>query len=155
MCDSVWCDLEAIGVPSIFKLIRKAVALARMLPTLALNCLFCLFPAEYTCNAVIPVHARSSLSYSSLETQPNLNVKKHSLLYVNLRAFFLRFCFFRNRDSLSSVRDEIDIACPFEYFSEMCVCACTRRTSLLHDSAGSHSRTSVCTHNCTHNAEPK
>ncbi len=29
--------LEVIGVPSIFKLIRKAVALARVLPTFAFN----------------------------------------------------------------------------------------------------------------------
>ncbi len=33
------CDLEALGVPSIFKLIhRKASALVRMLPTLVLTC---------------------------------------------------------------------------------------------------------------------
>jgi hypothetical protein len=32
------CDLEAIGPSSMFKLIRKAAALARMLPTLALSC---------------------------------------------------------------------------------------------------------------------
>ena len=31
------CDVEAIGVPSIFKLIRSAAALARMLPTLDLS----------------------------------------------------------------------------------------------------------------------
>jgi hypothetical protein len=32
------CDLEGIGVPSIFKVIRSPVALARMLPTLDLSC---------------------------------------------------------------------------------------------------------------------
>ena len=32
------CDLEAIGAQSIFKLINKAAALTRMLPTLALSC---------------------------------------------------------------------------------------------------------------------
>ncbi len=32
------CDLKATGAPSIFKLIRKAAALARMVPTLALSC---------------------------------------------------------------------------------------------------------------------
>jgi hypothetical protein len=31
------CDLEVIGVPSIFKTIRSAASLARMLPTLDLN----------------------------------------------------------------------------------------------------------------------
>ncbi len=31
------CDLEAIGVPSMFKLIRSASALTRMLPTLDLT----------------------------------------------------------------------------------------------------------------------
>jgi hypothetical protein len=29
------CNLEGIGAPSIFKLIRKAAALARILPTLS------------------------------------------------------------------------------------------------------------------------
>ena len=32
------CDLEAIGAPSIFKTIRSAAALGRMLPTLDLSC---------------------------------------------------------------------------------------------------------------------
>ena len=32
------CDLKAIGALSIFKLIRKAAALARMLPTFDLSC---------------------------------------------------------------------------------------------------------------------
>jgi hypothetical protein len=32
------CDLEAIGAPSIFKLIRKAAALARMFPTFDRSC---------------------------------------------------------------------------------------------------------------------
>jgi hypothetical protein len=31
------CDLEAVGVPSIFKVIRKAVSLGRMIPTLDLS----------------------------------------------------------------------------------------------------------------------
>jgi hypothetical protein len=32
------CELESIGSPSIFKLMRKVVVLARMFPTLALSC---------------------------------------------------------------------------------------------------------------------
>ena len=32
------CDLEAIGAPSIFKLIRRAAALARTCPTFDLSC---------------------------------------------------------------------------------------------------------------------
>ena len=32
------CDLEAIGAPSIFSVMRSAEALARMLPTLDLSC---------------------------------------------------------------------------------------------------------------------
>ena len=32
------CDLEDIGTPSIFKLIRKTATLVRMLPTLTLRC---------------------------------------------------------------------------------------------------------------------
>ncbi len=32
------CDLEAIGAPSIFRLIRKGAAFARMFPTLDLSC---------------------------------------------------------------------------------------------------------------------
>ena len=37
-CDGCVCDLEAIGVPSIFNIIRSAAALTRMLPTLNLSC---------------------------------------------------------------------------------------------------------------------
>ena len=37
-CDVCVCDLEAIGAPSIFDVIRRAAALARMLPTLDLSC---------------------------------------------------------------------------------------------------------------------
>ena len=45
------CDLQAIGAPSIFKLIRNAAALARMCPTLDLSCeentsYRCFFSAE-------------------------------------------------------------------------------------------------------------
>ncbi len=32
------CDLEAIGVPSVFNVILSAAALVRMLPTLDLSC---------------------------------------------------------------------------------------------------------------------
>ncbi len=32
------CDLEAIGAPSMLRLIRSAETLARMLPTLLLSC---------------------------------------------------------------------------------------------------------------------
>ncbi len=32
------CDLEVIGAPSIFSVIRSAAALARMLPILDLSC---------------------------------------------------------------------------------------------------------------------
>ena len=32
------CDLEAIGVPSIFKTIRSVESLVRLLPTLDLSC---------------------------------------------------------------------------------------------------------------------
>jgi hypothetical protein len=35
------CDLETIGSPSIFKLIRKVSVLSRMFPTLVLNCESC------------------------------------------------------------------------------------------------------------------
>ena len=37
-CDGCVCDLEAIGAPSIFNVIRSAAALARMLPTLDFSC---------------------------------------------------------------------------------------------------------------------
>jgi hypothetical protein len=37
MCDGLACDLEAIGVSSIFKTIHSVAALARMLPTLNFN----------------------------------------------------------------------------------------------------------------------
>ena len=37
-CDGCTCDLETIGVPSIFSVIRSDAALARMLPTLDLRC---------------------------------------------------------------------------------------------------------------------
>ena len=38
LCDGWVCDLEAIGVPSIFQLIRGASVLTRMFPTLDLRC---------------------------------------------------------------------------------------------------------------------
>ncbi len=37
-CDGCMCDLEGIGIPSIFNFIRSVAALARMLPTLDLSC---------------------------------------------------------------------------------------------------------------------
>jgi hypothetical protein len=37
-CDGRVCVLEVIGAPSIFKLIRKAAALTRVLPTFAFSC---------------------------------------------------------------------------------------------------------------------
>ena len=33
------CDLEAIGAPSMFRLIRRAASLARVCPTLETDCL--------------------------------------------------------------------------------------------------------------------
>ena len=38
VCDGWVCDLEAIGAPSIFSIIRSAAASARMWPTLLLSC---------------------------------------------------------------------------------------------------------------------
>jgi hypothetical protein len=37
-CDGCVCDLESIGVPSIFNVILSPGALVRMLPTLDLRC---------------------------------------------------------------------------------------------------------------------
>ena len=37
-CDGWVCDLEAIGAPSMFRLIRKAAVLTRMWPNFDLNC---------------------------------------------------------------------------------------------------------------------
>jgi hypothetical protein len=37
-CDGWVCDCDTIGVSSIFKVIRSAAALARMLPTCAVSC---------------------------------------------------------------------------------------------------------------------
>ncbi len=37
-CDECVCDLETIGVPSIFNVIHSAAVLVRMLPTLDLSC---------------------------------------------------------------------------------------------------------------------
>ena len=37
-CDGWVCDLDATGAPSTFRVILSSAALARMLPTLALNC---------------------------------------------------------------------------------------------------------------------
>ena len=37
-CDGCVCDLETLGVPSIFNVIHSDVVLSRMLPTLDLRC---------------------------------------------------------------------------------------------------------------------
>ncbi len=37
-CDGCVCDLEVVGVPSIFNVIPSDVGLSRMLPTLDLRC---------------------------------------------------------------------------------------------------------------------
>jgi len=64
------CDLEAIGAPSIFKVIRKTASLARMLTTVPVDCALCFGRPDR--NLLVGVFvSRTTVSVERLTTRPD------------------------------------------------------------------------------------